>query len=351
MKKPDDKIRSADIYRDEYVFLEDAQQTVENADVSQETLWASYRALLAEHDILLRKIVKMTGISDRMQRKLRDANIRIEAQQEAFRASIRYAEKIQRALLPDSGEVKTYLPKSFFLWMPRDIVGGDIYFATRLKNGIIIAVIDCTGHGVPGAFMSMIASSFIRRITADIDCHDPPEILRKLSGIVKMSLHQDREDASSDDGLDAGICFIETDARGWADGSSGPPSARRVIFSGAKLPLFYVRNREMKIIKGDRQSLGYKRSDPDFEFTSHIIPVERGMSFYMSTDGFWSQLREDRSSHFGVRIFGKKRFAELLSEISPLPFDMQRERLVKAFQAHRGDMITQDDVTVAGFGF
>ncbi|MDM8550464.1 response regulator [Desulfobacterales bacterium HSG2] len=263
--------------------------------------------------------------------------------------SIRYAERIQRSLLPNSDEVRAYLPDSFFLWMPRDIVGGDIYFAERFGDGIIVAVIDCTGHGVPGAFMSMIASSFIRRITTTFNCHDPAEILKQLNQVVKTSLQQDRKDAVSDDGLDAAVCFIEVEG---GDESSCPLSApSRVIFAGAKLPLFYVRNREVNVIKGDRQSIGYKRSDPDFEFTNHVIPVESGISFYLSTDGFWDQMREDAGSRFGFRTFGRKRFKKLLAEISSLPFDMQQERLVEAFRTYKGEMRRQDDVTVAGFGF
>jgi len=198
---------------------------------------------------------------------------------------------------------------------------------------------DCTGHGIPGAFMSMIASSFMRRITTTFNCNDPAEILRQLNFAVRTSLQQDRKETLSDDGLDAAVCFV----------SSGPDP--RLTFAGAKLPLFYVRNRKVNIIKGDRQSIGYKRSDPDFEFTSHVIPAERGISFYLSTDGFWDQMRKDERSHFGFRTFGRKRFADLLAEISGLPFEAQQERLVEAFHAYKGEMQRQDDVTVAGFGF
>jgi len=250
--------------------------------------------------------------------------------------SIRYAERIQRSLLPNSDEVKTYLPDSFFLWMPRDIVGGDIYFTERFEDGIIIAVIDCTGHGVPGAFMSMIASSFVRRITTIFKCHDPAEILRQLNSVIKTSLQQDRKDAPSDDGLDAAVCFIST--------SSMPGGC--LIFAGARLPLFHVHNREVTVIKGDRQSIGYKRSDPDFRFTNHTVRIEKGMSFYMSTDGFWDQLGGERR-----HSFGKKRFRSLLKEVAELPSEEQREILVQRFDEYKGGNGRQDDVTVAGFGF
>lgn len=270
---------------------------------------------------------------------LRNTQRQLSKALEDVTASIRYAEKIQRSLLPKSEDVRTWLPDSFFLWMPRDIVGGDIYFAEKFDDGIVVAVIDCTGHGVPGAFMSMIASSFLRRITTTLNCHDPAEILRQLNVVVRTSLQQDREDTLSDDGMDAAVCFVKP----------GPDS--RLTFAGARLPLFYVRSRKVNIIRGDRQSIGYKKSDPDFDFTNHVIPVERGISFYLSTDGFWDQMRKDEQSRFGFRTFGRKRFADLLAEISDLPFDVQQEKLVGAFRAYQEEMRRQDDVTVAGFGF
>ncbi len=275
----------------------------------------------------------------RVEKEVEERTLELNRALEKIMDSIRYAERIQRSLLPNPDEVKIYLPKSFFLWMPRDIVGGDIYFAEQFKDGIIIAVIDCTGHGVPGAFMSMIASSFIRRIATIANCHDPAEILRRLNSVVKTSLQQERKDALSDDGLDAAVCFIEV--RG--DGRVREP---RLIFAGAKLPLFYVHNREVNVIKGDRQSIGYKRSDPNFDFTSHTVAIEKGMSFYMSTDGFWDQLGGERRLSLG-----KKCFTSLLKEVAELPFEEQREILVQRFDEYKGEYNRLDDVTVAGFGF
>ncbi|MDM8551893.1 SpoIIE family protein phosphatase [Desulfobacterales bacterium HSG2] len=286
----------------------------------------------------------------RIEKEVEERTLELNEALEKIMDSIRYAERIQRSLLPNPGEVRTYLPDSFFLWMPRDIVGGDIYFTERFGDGIVIAVIDCTGHGVPGAFMSMIASSFIRRITTIANCHDPAEILKRLNSVVKTSLQQERKDAISDDGLDAAICFIE--ARG--DGrevtgegrEAGRKSAPRLTYAGAKLPLFYVHNREITVINGDKQSIGYKRSDPDFGFSNHTVTIRKGMSFYMSSDGFWDQLGGERG-----RSFGKKRFRNLLREVAELPFEEQREILAHRFEEYKGENDRQDDVTVAGFGF
>ena len=103
------------------------------------------------------------------------------------------------------------------------------------------------------------------------------------------------------------------------------------------------------MIRGDRQSLGYKKSDPDFNFTPHTIPIENRSSFYLSSDGFWDQMRKDETSRFGFRTFGKNRFAKLLGKIDALPFDARKKELLDVFHAHQKDMPRQDDVTIVGF--
>ncbi|MCP4108751.1 MAG: AAA family ATPase [Desulfobacteraceae bacterium] len=248
-------------------------------------------------------------------------------------ASIRYASMIQNSILPNPEDVREYLPQSFFIWEPRDIVGGDIYYTDFFEGGFILAVVDCTGHGVPGAFMTMIACSGLKRIIKDEGCRDPAEILKQLNFIVKTTLHQDKKYALSDDGLDAAVCLAET-------GTS------TLTFAGARLPLIYFRNEEVHIIKGDRQSIGYKSSDQGFNFTNHTICIEKGMLFYMYTDGFTDQLGGEKR-----RSFGSRRFREMLKKIVRLPLEKQREIVMQTFEEYRGDNERQDDVTVVGFGF
>ncbi|MCP4346481.1 MAG: response regulator [Desulfobacterales bacterium] len=266
-----------------------------------------------------------------MTRQLKEMNKELGHTNKKIMDSIRYARTIQNSLLPNSDNVKACLPNSFFIWLPRDVVGGDLFHVDSFKDGIIIAVLDCTGHGVPGAFTTMIASSGLRRITRTEECYDPAEILKRLNFIVKTSLQQDTEYAYSDDGLDAAICFV-------AD--------RQLIFAGARLPLFYIRNDELIVIKGDRHSIGYKRSDLNFNFTNHIIRIEKGMSFYMSTDGFTDQPGGER-----MKRLGTPRFRELLKENALLSFEKQEKLLIRAFEEFRGEYERVDDVTVAGFGF
>jgi PAS domain S-box-containing protein len=143
----------------------------------------------------------------------------VEEINEKIMASIRYAKVIQTSLLPNLDGSNIYLPDSFVIWLPKDVVGGDIFFKDLFTDpdscsGFIFAVIDCTGHGVPGAFMTMIASSGLRRIIKDEGCRNPAEILKQLNFIVKTSLQQDKEETLSDDGLDAAICFVELPSKG-----------------------------------------------------------------------------------------------------------------------------------------
>ncbi len=253
-------------------------------------------------------------------------------------SSIHYAKTIQRSLLPNMDEVKKRLPHSFFLWMPRDIVGGDIFFTRFFEDGFILTLADCTGHGVPGAFMTMITSSALQQIVKDEGCRNPAEILNRLNFNVKTLLRQDTSHAQSDDGLDAAIVDVRS-----SDGST------TLTFAGARLPLIRVRNGEASMIKGDRQSIGYKRSDLGFDFTNHTLRVEKGTSFYMATDGFWDQLCLDKCRCSGRRTFGKRRFVELLRGNAHLPFEAQRDTLIQKFSTLKGDNERQDDITVVGF--
>ncbi len=249
--------------------------------------------------------------------------------------SIHYAELIQQSILPNINEMKTAMPDSFFIWLPRDIVGGDIFFVHFFNDSFVLAVIDCTGHGVPGAFMSMIAFSALKRIISDGNCDNPAEILKRMNKIVKTSLRQDTAYALSDDGLDAAVCSVKI-----------KDACSELTFAGAKLPLYYVQNNEISFIKGDKISIGYRRSNLNFEFTNHTVRIEKGMSFYMATDGFTDQLGGEKR-----RRFGSVRFRELLKKISKEPFENRREFLLKAFEEHRGNNQRVDDVTVAWFGF
>jgi len=304
--------------------------------IQQQEVLARVTAQLRIRDLTL-KLQKQNQENLVLNEQLRSENIRMEKANHMIMDSIQYAKRIQSSLLPDLTQVKFDLPNSFFLWMPRDVVSGDMLYVKLVADGLIIAVIDCTGHGVPGAFMTMIASTNLRRIIREENCHDPAEILKRLNFLIKTSLKQNTEYAKSnnglDNGLDAAICFVK-------------PHEKLLTFAGAKLPLYYIRNDFVTVIKGDKQSLGYKKSDLNFTFNNHIVNIEKSTSFYLSTDGFVDQLGGSKRLSFG-----KKRFKNWLLENSQQSFEQQSRTLLQAFNEYRGDNDRQDDVTVMGFGF
>jgi serine phosphatase RsbU (regulator of sigma subunit) len=210
-------------------------------------------------------------------------------------------------------------------------VGGDIFLAEFFDDGMIVAVVDCTGHGAPGAFMTMIASSGFKRIIRDEGRRLPGDILKRLNFIVKTTLQQDKSYALSDDGLDASICFVK-------------PSENTLCFAGARLPLLVCRNGRVEVLKGDRQSIGYRDSDLSHAFANKTISLDPDMRFYMSTDGITDQLGGPK----GIS-FGKRRLGAILVENSAKPFERQKEILLDAFDRYRGERDRMDDVTVMGF--
>jgi len=285
------------------------------------------------------ELQKAKDYLEKLFKKAETARRSAEAANNKIIESIRYAKMIQTSLMPNPANMKEYLSDSFFIWKPRDIVGGDIIFADAPEYGYIIAVIDCTGHGVPGAFMTMIASSSLKRIVKDEGCFDPGEILKRLNFIVKTTLHQDTDYALSNDGMDAAVCYIKPKI-------SYLTSSFGLTFAGARLPLYYVFNGQVNVIKGDRQSIGYKRCDLNHSFANQSVKIEKGMAFYMASDGFADQMGGERR-----RRFGSGRFRQLLKKCADMPFDRQREAFLKVFNVYKGDHEIQDDITVVGFGF
>ncbi len=292
-------------------------------EMSQE-LKDSYEKLAEYNRTLEQRVAERTKELHESLRDVEKANTKIMQ-------SIEYARLIQYALLPNPEEMKTWLPQSFILWLPRDVVGGDIFFAEFLEDQFVIAVIDCTGHGVPGAFMTMIASSTLTRIIRDDGCANPAEILRRLNTSVKAVLHQNQTATLSDNGFDAAICLVK-------------PGERELIFSGAKLPLFFTYQENIHVVKGDRCSVGYKRSNLEFAYSTQTIQIEKDMAFYMATDGYIDQLGGTRNTRFGSR-----RFKQTLQQHCGKPFEQQREMLLQAFNDYKKRFECLDDVTVVGF--
>lgn len=297
--------------------------TASFVEMSRE-LKASYEQLEEYSRTLEHKVAERT-------QELHESLRHVEAANQKIMESIEYAKLIQHALLPSWEEFQARFPQSFLLWQPRDVVGGDMFFTEFVEDRCLLAVIDCTGHGVPGAFMTMIASSTLSRIARDEKCCNPAEALQRLNTVIKQVLHQNHASKLSDNGLDAAMCSIDF-------------TARTMVFAGAKLALFKVNGSEIEMVKGDRQSIGYKRSPEQFAFTNHQIAYHRDTNFYIATDGYFDQIGLETGARFGTQ-----RFKTLLEEQSRRSFDEQREAFIHAFETHRGQRGRLDDVTVIGF--
>lgn len=245
--------------------------------------------------------------------------------------SIRYASKIQDALLPDKTALGNAVADIHVCWEPLQVVGGDYFWLERIGPLSLIVVVDCTGHGVPGAFMTMIVASALDRILHHHNDLRPSAILEMLDELVRNRLRQDRPDSSSDDGLDAAICIYDD-------------IGKVVTYAGANLPLLYAKDGEVQEIKADRASLGYRTLRPAMPLTDHEIAVEPGMSFYLLTDGV-----PDHMGGAPRRLLGRKRLKAILADNLDKPLSEQMTALEAALDDYRGCEPRRDDMTLVGF--
>ena len=244
--------------------------------------------------------------------------------------SLHYAGRIQSAMLPAEEAIRNATDDSFLIWEPRDIVGGDFYWHHKIPGGSVIIVGDCTGHGVPGAFMTLISCGLLDRILRS-GADRPCQVLQKLHIAVQDLLGQNRDDGDTDDGLDAGVCFVK-------------PEEGRVVFAGARLSLFRASGGVLSEIRGDKAGLGYRRYGADTNFTDMSFDLKAGDRFYMTTDGLIDQIGGERR-----RAFGKRRFLDAIGETLDSPMNQQAVRLSETFKTFQGSEKRRDDVTVLGF--
>jgi len=304
------------------------------AEIEEKDITDSIYILVNYASIILDNLMLQKKAEEKIKRYMKEievANTQLREFNQKIMDSIYYAQLIQKSLLPNMDILKHNLPQSFVIWQPKDVVGGDILFADFFPQGFILAVVDCTGHGVPGAFMTMIASSGLRQIISDEGCRHPADILKHLNYFVKKSLRQDTDLAPSDDGLDIALCLFDRETGG-------------LTFSGARIPLMIVQNGKLRVIKGDKQSIGYKKSQFGYDYTTHELHVEHDMSFYLFTDGITGQMGGEKG-----RSFGSVRFKRLLVENYQAPFEEQQQKLLKAFDDYTGHKERTDDITVVGF--
>jgi serine phosphatase RsbU (regulator of sigma subunit) len=254
----------------------------------------------------------------------------IEEKNKDITASINYASRIQRALLPDQGEIKGLSTNCFVLYLPKDIVSGDFYWFSELNSKLILVAGDCTGHGVPGALMSMLGISFLEEIVNDREITDSAQILNELRKEVQRALHQKGAREEAKDGMDISLCVIDR-------------KKNTIHFSGAYNNLYLIRKGEFQEFAADRMPIGiFDYSDRSF--STQTIKIVKGDIIYMFSDGYADQFGGPSGKKFKYSAL-----KELLLKNNKLPLKEQRNRLESEFLKWKGDNPQTDDVLVMGF--
>ena len=274
---------------------------------------------------LEQKVTYRTAEVNRQKEEIAEKNAHITS-------SINYAKRIQDAILPSNQDFKSLFPNSFILFKPKDVVSGDFYFAEGYEDDEnqlkVVAAVDCTGHGVPGALMSMIGNSLLKSIIHDYKIFNPSMILTQLNESVRTQLQQDTTD--NQDGMDIAVCVI--------DEKNG-----KLMFAGAKNPLVYIENEELKVLKGDRLTVGGYAGSENMHFHDHTMDVRPGTKVYLFSDGFQDQIGGAKGKKFMVR-----HFHQLLMDTKNDNLQKQGDILENRFNLWKNGYDQVDDVLVIG---
>jgi serine phosphatase RsbU (regulator of sigma subunit)/tetratricopeptide (TPR) repeat protein len=252
----------------------------------------------------------------------------IERKNKDITASINYAKRIQESMLPRSSNVAELLPEHFIIFRPRDIVSGDYYWMEERDGKIIIVALDCTGHGVPGAFMTMLGDSYLNQIIKLQGITEPSQILEELHNSIGVALNQ--EVTKNQDGMDVALCVIDRENK-------------IMEFAGASRPLLVIQNGEMKSIESSKLPVGGFQKDRERVFTKHTFDISIPTCFYVYSDGFQDQFGGPKG-----RKFAKNRLDEVLFENHQLPMIEQKRILNKTLIDWMGDNRQMDDILVIG---
>jgi serine phosphatase RsbU (regulator of sigma subunit) len=269
----------------------------------------------------------------RLQESLDQLNISSRQLAESNRKvmdSITYARRIQTSMLPDAALLDRHLKEWFVIYRQRDTVGGDFYYFRALRDAYLVAVIDCSGHGVPGALMTMTVHALLKNIPDPLCTVDMAGTLGELNRLVREALPHDSSGHAVDIGLDIGICYCR-------------PAERWAVFSGAGISLYVAMDGDIVEIPGERRLLGHRRSRSGATQTNHELVLEDGARLYLCTDGFFDQEGGDRG--FG---FGRERFTAMLVNASLLSMRAQKDHFQQVLDDYRGPAPQRDDIVLLG---
>ncbi len=319
-------LRERKLKRDKAILEQKVRERTKTISEQNEEITAQRDTLAEQNEEILQQKEEITAQRD----EIEEQKNRIEQQHTDIKKSITYAERIQAAILPSHNIIDQWLENYFIFFKPRDIVSGDFYWINKIDNRVIVVAADCTGHGVPGAFMSMLGVSFLNEIAAHKNELHANTILNELRRYVKNTLSQQGKEGEAKDGMDASIMIID-------------PEKNKAEFAGAFNSLYMIREGELNEIKADKMPVGIYMKNEKL-FTNHEIDLKPGDTFYMLSDGFPDQFGGENG-----RKFMKKPFKRLLLNMQNQPMEKQKETLDKTFKEWIGTEHHQiDDVLVIG---
>ncbi|QXE18073.1 SpoIIE family protein phosphatase [Clostridium sp. 001] len=269
-------------------------------------------------------------INEELENKVSVRTRELQESNEKIKDSIEYAKRLQESILPLDKEMKKVFMDSFVIWKPRDIVGGDFFWLREIKDMIILAVGDCTGHGVPGALMTMTVNAILHDIVTTINSDDPSTILKELHVRLKETLNKSSNPQSIDDGLDIALFCIDKKSN--------------VMYCGANLDLYIKRGKEVKIVKPQTRGVGYDYIELNQSLCSEVISAEEGDILIVSTDGFIHQNGGSKNYPFG-----KKRLYNMIQKCEAQDLGSMKIQFETVLQNYMGNKEQRDDITVFAF--
>lgn len=277
-----------------------------------------------------RRTHKQNKVIEQQHIELHASHLELNETHKEITDSINYAKKIQDALMTSERYMKSILPESFIFFQSKDVVSGDFYWVYKSKkNKVYFTVADCTGHGVPGAFMSMISTSLLNENIVENEMEDIALVLDNIRKKIISSLNKEGDTTQSKDGMDIALCKLDIENK-------------TLEYAGAFNPLIHIRNKEVNLIKADPQPVALYIGE-NKPFTKHKIDLEDGDMIYLFSDGFPDQFGGQKN-----RKYMRGKFKKFLAAISDLPIDQQKRKLVNEFEIWKGNNEQVDDVCVMG---
>jgi serine phosphatase RsbU (regulator of sigma subunit)/Tfp pilus assembly protein PilF len=280
--------------------------------------------------LLLGLLFKQFSLKQKSNLLLEEQNNLITTQKKEITDSINYASIIQRAILPLAVEFNQLFPKNFIFYHPKDIVSGDFYWCGQKEKIKVVIAADCTGHGVPGAMMSMVGSNILSQAFNELNIIAPKEILHFLDNGISKSLHQNESIQLAKNSLDLSICVIDEENH-------------IMLYGGSMNPIYLIRNKQLMVLKTDKLPIGYHLGDSKKEFITYSLKFEKGDRIYLFTDGISDQFGGEK----GKKLMAKK-FQQILIEIQDYGMNQQSELFNKFMNDWKGAYEQTDDILLIG---